>query len=270
MRNCYFIHDQSHNQILIKTRGEEEPIVFCNGLKDSYGYYGRSFRGLFDERYIVYMGNNDLQIFEIDDELKLGKKGIITGWSNHRSFDTLEKDKVLVFDENNKLRIYKVEKDQEVIKFEKIHEIRVKGIEERVEGAMNVIVEPNGKYVLTSQHFKGKCSNLSIYEFEENYELKFRSIVNMMPFDVFWFKSLIFYDYFSSDLVFIGKSAKDCPVFIFCYFWKENEIRVVKIFSKEVEKLGDIFKMKKVKGGGKMIAGSFNDGVVEFDIEFDI
>lgn len=269
MRDHYFIHNSTDNQILIKTRRKKKPSVFCDGLVET-NMCGRSFRKLFDEGCIVYMGENTIQVFEINHDLKLSRRGEIKEGSLHQGFDTFNYDNIIVFDSDNTLRVYKARFGSEDIKFEKLQEVCVSGVEGREEIGFNVVADSKGKYFLTSQFDDSSfCSTISVYEMKENNDLKLKSFLDMRCQNVRSFDSLIFLDFYGDELVYVGKSENDDPFTVFSYEHLENELKVAKKFSGEVKGLGDIRKMKKLKEG-KLIAASRKNKVVEFDIKFEV
>lgn len=87
LKEKYLIHDYNNRKIYIKSAGDDPPKEFITEIGNNY-WYGRSFRKLFNDRCVAYINESKVMVFEVEDNLTLGRKGKIKEGYNNTGVDT--------------------------------------------------------------------------------------------------------------------------------------------------------------------------------------
>lgn len=126
--------------------GDEPPTVLISGIKEC-DLKGSSFKRLFNSQCVAYINWTEVMVFEVKEDLTLGRQGQIldTGKVNiyadldpdndncimnyNKAMDTFGEDKIIVLSDNSYLRVYRAKLRQSKIEIKKLHGVTVNGVE---------------------------------------------------------------------------------------------------------------------------------------------
>lgn len=190
-------------------------------------------------------------VFEIEDDLTLGRQGEITEGSSNFGFDTFGGDKIIVIDKKNYLSVYKATLLHNRITIKKIHRLAINGVNGRTEFGLNVIVDAKGEYAMTSQFEGNYCSNLSMFKIKEDFNLEFKTMLDIRSKKIkqLYYPGIRFMDYYANNLVFMGYSLGDKSLEFFSYDPENNEIRYLEEKRKQSDEYYRLLSLSKVKNG---------------------
>lgn len=221
--------------------------------------HGRALHPLLNNRVLGLIRKSCVWLFEIKEDMTLGRKGKIEYLLNNGSLTKIGNDKMILLS-NKFLKFYRLFFDVDRIGYELLNEVELES--EDIEMGWNIIVDkPNEKYAIVSQRKKNFCSKVSVYELNlENYSITLKARIRFFEREKNFFRSFNFIDDNEGILKFSGIGDYD-PERNYCVFLYEKATSKLVLRKFDLPNL--MFMYKLIKDKDQFIGISWDNIILE-------
>lgn len=224
--------------------------IFDEGI---YGNWkvGRVLKPMKNEELLVFLFDKGFIVYEVKNsktKFEKGKDAYINIFNFIQDFCISGEDKIVIFDENDKIFVFKINFTKEKFDCSNLQEFKLKNNFDRREKLGSICTDFSGKYLMvlktTQDHigsinssFLDFSSSIVIMEFnDEKLEFELKNLI-----DVYDLESEIFYNFSifkpcSTGFLFIGmREFNVSPFYVFYYDVDGNCLDHVDFFDTEFE-----------------------------------